>query len=566
VTRPRNEQIVSPPQTDGGLEVYGLGYTIVGHEPLVQDVCLHADPGTLTAIIGPSGAGKTTLAQLISGALAPTVGRATFHGLDIHAEYGRVRSMIGMVPQDDVVHRQLGLGQALGYAAELRLPADSPRWARNNAVSRVLAELELTDHAHTRVDRLSCGQRKRASVAMELLTGPALLILDEPTSGLDPALDRQVMVMLRELADAGRVVVVVTHSLANLDECDQVLFLAPGGKTAFCGPPGDIARTMGTACWADIFASIGADPDGAHDRYLANEPAASPQAISTTLCCNSISRDTRSSLWRQIFTVARRQVRLTIADRGYFAFLALLPFVLGALSLVVPGQVGMGVADPYGRTPNEPAQIVILLNMSAIFMGTALTIKDLVAERPIFQRERAVGLSATAYLSAKIAIYAVAAATQAAILTAITIAGKGGPTRGPVLFGTANIELYLTLAATSVIAAVLGLALSAVADSSEQVLPLFVASIMVQIVFCGGLIPVTGRVGLDIVSWLLPSRWGFAATASTVDLRAIAPFAPADEALWDHTAGQWLINLCVLALIGFVLAGFTRFRLRLRSA
>ena len=122
----------------------------------------------------------------------------------------------------------------------------------------------MTDHTQTRVHNLSGGQRKRASVALELLTGPSLLILDEPTSGLDPALDRQVMTMLRKLADAGRVVVVVTHSLTYLDVCDQVLLLAPGGKTAFCGPPCEIGAAMGTTDWADIFSQVGADPDAVH--------------------------------------------------------------------------------------------------------------------------------------------------------------------------------------------------------------------------------------------------------------------------------------------------------------
>ena len=124
----------------------------------------------------------------------------------------------------------------------------------------MLEELEMTQHADTRVDKLSGGQRKRASVAMELLTGPSLLILDEPTSGLDPALDRQVMTMLRQLADAGRVVLVVTHSLTYLDVCDQVLLLAPGGKTAFCGPPSQIGPSMGTTNWADIFSSVARRP------------------------------------------------------------------------------------------------------------------------------------------------------------------------------------------------------------------------------------------------------------------------------------------------------------------
>ena len=143
------------------------------------------------------------------------------------------------------MHGQLTVNQALMYAAELRLPPDTTKDDRDQVVAQVLEELEMTQHADTRVDKLSGGQRKRASVALELLTGPSLLILDEPTSGLDPALDRQVMTMLRQLADAGRVVLVVTHSLSYLDVCDQVLLLAPGGKTAFSGPPSQIGADDG---------------------------------------------------------------------------------------------------------------------------------------------------------------------------------------------------------------------------------------------------------------------------------------------------------------------------------
>jgi ABC transport system ATP-binding/permease protein len=181
----------------------------------------------------------------VGGAITPTMGEVRFGGHDLHGEYAALRHRIGLVPQDDVVHHQLTLNAALRFAAELRLPHASTD-ERRDAVRRVLEELELTGHAHTRVDKLSGGQRKRASVAMELLTGPCLLILDEPTTGLDPALDRQVMTMLRRLADAGRVVLVVTHCLTYLDVCDQVVFLAPGGKTAYSGPASAIGAAMGT--------------------------------------------------------------------------------------------------------------------------------------------------------------------------------------------------------------------------------------------------------------------------------------------------------------------------------
>ena len=198
----------------GGLEVRGGKYVVDNGKQLLDDISLTARPGTLTAVIGGSGAGKSTLARLIAGYARPTSGSVSFEGHDIHAEYASLRSRIGMVPQDDVVHRQLTVHQALGYAAELRLPPDTSKADRAKVVAQVRDELDLTKHADTRVDKLSGGQRKRASVALELLTGPSLLILDEPTSGLDPALDHQVMTMLRQLADAGRVVVVVTHMLS----------------------------------------------------------------------------------------------------------------------------------------------------------------------------------------------------------------------------------------------------------------------------------------------------------------------------------------------------------------
>src|SRR5689334_13156939 len=244
----------------GGLEVNSVCYAVDHGKQLLDHISLTARPGTLTAIIGGSGAGKTTLSRLIVGYTSPTSGNVTFEGHNIHTEYASMRSRIGMVPQDDVVHRQLTVNQALNYAAELRLPPDTSKEERARVVAQVLEELDMTQHADTRVDKLSGGQRKRASVALELLTQPSLLLLDEPTSGLDPALDRQVMLMLRQLADAGRTVLVVTHSVSYLDVCDQILLVAPGGKTAFCGPPDQVESAMGTRNWADIFAKVGADP------------------------------------------------------------------------------------------------------------------------------------------------------------------------------------------------------------------------------------------------------------------------------------------------------------------
>jgi ABC-type multidrug transport system ATPase subunit len=547
-----------------GLTAHGLALTVDGR-PLLQDVSFTARPGTLTAVIGPSGAGKSTLVKLIGGAMPRSAGVVAFDGHDVHAEYASMRSRIGMVPQDDVVHRQLTVEQALNFAAELRLPPDTSTDDRRQVVERVLDELELTPHKKTRVDKLSGGQRKRASVAMELLTGPSLLILDEPTSGLDPALDRQVMTMLRRLADAGRVVIVVTHSLTYVSMCDQILLLAPGGKTAFADPPAQIGAVMGSTDWADIFARVSTDPDGVHRAYLARHPAA-PRRPSPTAGAAPLGRPPQTSHWRQVVTLARRQTRLITSDRGYFAFLAVLPLVLGVLSLAVPGNTGLGYANPTGPQPEQPIDILILLNIGAVFLGTALTVRDLVGERMIFQRERAVGLSASAYLMAKVAVYSTAALIGTAVMVAIMTIGKGAPSHGGVLLGhgvlQAVVELYLGLALTAVTSAMVGLALSSLARTTEQVLPMLVVTIMVSMVLAGGLIPVTGRLVLDQMSWLVPARWGFAASASTVDLNNVEAGLPVDR-LWRHVRSAWLFDMGILVLLAVVFAGLVRFRLRL---
>ncbi|WP_276063426.1 FHA domain-containing protein [Mycobacterium riyadhense] len=562
-TLARREETLLETRT-GGLDVRGVTWTIEGNKTLLDNISLTARPGMLTAVIGPSGAGKSTFARLVAGYTHPTSGTVAFEGHNVHAEYASLRSRIGMVPQDDVVHGQLTVKQALMYAAELRLPPDTTKDDREQVVARVLEELEMSKHLETRVDKLSGGQRKRASVALELLTGPSLLILDEPTSGLDPALDRQVMTMLRQLADAGRVVLVVTHSLTYLDVCDQVLLLAPGGKTAFCGPPSQIGPAMGTTNWADIFSTVADDPDGAKARYLAQTgppPPAPPPEQPTEL-----GDPSHTSLFRQFSTIGRRQLRLIISDRGYFIFLALLPFIMGSLSMSVPGDVGFGFPNPMGNAPNEPGQILVLLNVGAVFMGTALTIRDLIGERAIFRREQAVGLSTSAYLCAKVCVYTVFAVVQSAIVTIIVLVGKGGPTQGAVALGKPGLELFVDVAATCVASAMLGLALSAVAKSNEQIMPLLVVAVMSQLVFSGGMIPVTGRMGLDQMSWATPARWGFAASASTVDLIKLVPgpLTPKDSH-WQHTAGAWWFDMAMLAVISVFYLGFVRWKIRLQG-
>ncbi|UQE76747.1 ATP-binding cassette domain-containing protein [Gordonia sp. PP30] len=576
----------------GGLEVDGIGLTVEGGKVLLNDISFQAGPGTLTAIIGPSGAGKSTMSKIAAGLNSPTVGRVSFEGRGVHDEYEALRNRIGMVPQDDVLHSKLTVRQALRYAAELRLPADLSTHDRDQVIDGVLAELSLTEHAQTRIDKLSGGQRKRASVAMELLTGPSLLILDEPTSGLDPALDRQVMKTLRDLADAGRVVLVVTHSVAHLEICDQVLLLAPGGKTAYCGDPKLKKAELGTDDWAEIFETVTAHPDQVWANYRQRHPhQTAPQAPPPAGPPVVVSQ---ASSGRQLSTVSRRQWRLIFADRGYLVFLILLPIVLGLLTMVIPGGEGFGLRAqmPGGGTPGappkdptEPLQILVVLIIGAAFMGAALTVRDLVGERAIFERERAVGLRPGAYLSAKVLVFGVLAVVQAAIMVGlcygvramptaedITPPGQDPPSIPPAL------TLFLAVAALAVVSALIGLAISAAVRSNEQTMPPLVIVVMVQLVFCGGLFPIAAQ-GAKQLSWIFPSYWGYANGAQAVNLPATAyapqvrpseknagdPNAPILYSMWEPTLAHALISYGVLALMSILLLGFIYSRLRLKK-
>ena len=223
-----------------------------------------------------------------------------------------------------------------------------------------------------------------------------------------------------------------------------------------------------------------------------------------------------------------------------------------------------------GEAPNEPGQILVMLNVGAIFMGTALTIRALISERAIFRREQAVGLSTTAYLMAKVVVFTAFAIVQAAIVTSIAIAGKGwgaGAVDSGAVIGNRSLELFADIAVTCVAAAMVGLALSALAKSAEQIMPLLVVAIMSQLVFSGGMIPVTDRIVLDQMSWATPARWGFAASASTVDLIRLVPgpLTPKDRH-WEHTSSAWLFDMAMLVAISVFYLGFVRWRIRLKAA
>ncbi|UMG93422.1 FHA domain-containing protein [Nocardioides sp. TF02-7] len=320
----------------------GLTTVLPDGRQLLQNASFQLEPSSLTAVIGPSGAGKSTLLGALTGLRPATHGRVIWQGHDLYAHYDQLRFQIGLVPQQDIQHPQLKVRQALRYAAQLRLPPDTTREEQEARVLAVAQQLQLTERLDNRIGtQLSGGQKKRVSIATELLTAPPLLFLDEPTSGLDPGLDLEVMKQLRSLADGGRVVMVVTHSVLALDVCDDVMVLAPGGRIAYFGPPEGCSRTSAHATTPEVFDLL--DEPDLWQRIPVPDQAGATGGIPSAPAAG-VPAPPRQSAGRQLSTLVRRNAAVVVADRLLLGMLLLLPLILGGLSRLVPGDNGLSLA------------------------------------------------------------------------------------------------------------------------------------------------------------------------------------------------------------------------------
>jgi ABC-type multidrug transport system ATPase subunit/pSer/pThr/pTyr-binding forkhead associated (FHA) protein len=547
----------------------------IGDAVLLNDISFALSSASLHAIIGPSGCGKSTLVKAMTGLRPATAGKVRYDGRDLYADYAELRYRIGMVPQDDVLHRQLTVRRALRFAAALRFADDVPRRARWARVNEVLDTLGLTARAKQRIDTLSGGQRKRTSVALELMTEPSLLFLDEPTSGLDPALDKEVMTELREIADSGRTVIVVTHSVLHLDLCDRVLVLCQGGTMGYFGPPDKLLDFFGAQDYAEVFAAVTNEPERWTRRYRASDlyrryvldvmdqaetpPAAAPDnAAKPRLGGLSLGKRALhpAAPIRQFITLCARMAAVIAADRGYALFLLGLPLALALITRTVPGHNGLA---PPPDIPNLEAQrMLVVLMVGAAFLGIATAIREIVVESTIYHRERAVGLSPGAYLASKVAVFAVIDTVQVVLFVYLALLGRGKPAHAVVL-GSPLIEVMVAVALVAIASTTLGLLVSALVRTTEQTTPVLVVAVMAQLVLSGGLFELNGQMVLEQVSWLSPTRWGFAAGAGTVDLQHIVLM---QDGLWAHTSSSWWRAVGLLCTQALLLTMAARLALR----
>jgi ABC-type multidrug transport system ATPase subunit len=535
----------------------------VGTRQILQDMSLSIEPGELVAIAGGSGAGKTTLLEILAGLQPPSAGEVRHDGV-LRGARVSAESRIGYVPQDDIIHLEMPLRRTLRYAARLRLPAGTSATEADRIVEETMQDLDLADRAEVPVRALSGGQRKRASIAVELLTRPRLFFLDEPTSGLDPSTAADVMRLLRRLSQRGVTVILTTHEPAGIDRCDRVVFLARDGHLAFTGSP------AGARDYFDV-----EDLDEVYDR-LAGEhtPAiwAKQFAESVDNHANSKIRHgippapaTRSDIKptgvaRQWWLLTRRNVDVLFRNRLTLAILLGSPVLVTAMMATLFKR---GAFETNSAADVGPAQIVFWIAFDGFFFGLTYGLLQIVGEMAVFRRERLAGLSVGAYAASKVtALLPVLAGVSAVLLGALRVLGRL-PAAGwhvyALLFATIVIE------ATSALA--LGLLASAAVSNAAQAALALPMLCFPQVLFGGAIVPVDQMAAPGrLMSLVLSNRHAFDALGRDLDLDRYTATLPAMSAYRDTFHGGTGSSLLALASFAVVLTLATVWVLHRRSA
>ena len=578
-----------------------------GGRRILDEVGFALEPSSMLAVVGPSGSGKSTLLNALTGFRPAESGNVVFDGRDVYATYQDIRSRMGLVPQADILHTQLSVRDALSYAAELRFPLDVTPATRKARVEQVMAELNLDERADVRLDRLSGGQRKRVSVGCELLTEPALLFLDEPTSGLDPGNEEALMETLRNLARAGRTVVVVTHSVQSLHLADRLLVMAPGGRLGYFGPPADALPYFAAqgadaeAGYAGMFQALEERKDvdwkaafRATPAYakLVTEPLASADLVPVPVRPNIDPPPPPTPVVHQLGVLIRRYLAVIRADRGFVLTLALQAPIFGILFALMFFFNTMITSEALNAS-----LLIWLIVIGATWLGTSNAIREIVKELPIYRRERTIGLSAGAYVLSKVVVLGLITAVQAVILVPVSMLYQSLPpqnsaSQAALLIGfgidpsVANVDLPATgvfldsqmteLIVVAIIVGVasmsLGLLISAVAGGVDRASTLLPVILVLQVIVSVPIISGSSVV-LQVIGYGLSARWGMAAAASTIDLgdirkpyitmtetarsgQVVKDLTPYEQPTWKHDPAVWGADVAILLALTVVgLAG-----------
>ncbi|OQQ20586.1 ABC transporter ATP-binding protein [Streptomyces sp. M41(2017)] len=515
-----------------------ISQAVRGAGRVLHDLSFDVAPGRLTVIAGSSGAGKTVLLQTLAGLRPPTAGEVLHDG----ARPGAPGPEFGFVPQEDIIHRELPLSRTLRYAAGLRMPPGTTAETVAADVDRVLEALGLTHRASTPVRALSGGERKRASIAVELLTRPRVLFLDEPTSGLDPVTGAALLRTLRALAEDGTTVVLTTHVLADLLRCDQVVFLAPGGQVAYAGEPAALRAAFGVGTVEEVYEAVA---DGV--RVEGTAPEETPRAGTNS----AAPRGSRVGALRQWALLSRRGTALLLHSRLSAAVLAGSPVMIVAMFAVL---FRAGAFDPASPDPGSTAMIMFWIAFGAFFFGLTYGLLQICTELPVLRREWLAGLRIGPYIASKLTTMLPALAVADALLLVVLRAVDRLPPAGWDTYGS----LFVTSVLASAAALALGLLASAAVSEPGQATLMLPLLCFPQVLFSGAFVPVPRMTGAgQAVSWAMTNRWAFEALGGGVGLERLwrtgdSPLGPPLLASYGGSFGHpaargWLI------LAGFAL-------------
>jgi ABC transport system ATP-binding/permease protein len=497
----------------GGLriDVRNMTLEVGGGRKILNDISLSIEPREFIALVGGSGAGKSTLMKAISGFSRATDGEEApvlVNGEDYYRNFDAYRAVLGYVPQDDILHRELPVKSALNYAATLRLPSDTTSNEVQDRIDRSLDDVEMKDHLQTRVDKLSGGQRKRVSIASELLAEPSLFFLDEPTSGLDPGLEKKMMYTLRQLADNGRTVVLVTHATENIKQCDHVVFLSRGHMVYF-GPPGEALGFFGIeeGSFSDIYNRLDARPDEAiyehliegvlaetyaewkqyytgnpgntnppplhelwsihyqkseqYRKYVKERQQQFEQTAQQPAAAEPQKKGPRRSPLRQFFILTRRYFDLVVRDRVNLAILLLQsPIIAFFLLLLADPNALRGVTTIEQVIPRVRAEkLLFVLAAVAVWFGIINSAREITKEQSVFRRERLSNLLILPYIGSKLVVLFVLALVQNILLMLILSINVRYPT-SQMLLAPPWLEMFVTMMLIAIAGTSIGLLIS----------------------------------------------------------------------------------------------------------
>ncbi|MGC9524348.1 MAG: FHA domain-containing protein [Limnospira sp.] len=487
---------------------------------LLNDISLSVQAREFVVVAGVSGGGKSTLLDALNGFRPATGGRVLVNGEDLYKNYNAYRTEIGYVPQKDIVHMELTVAQALDYAAQLRMPADTTVAERRKRVDEVLQELGLSHRRDVAVKALSGGQLKRVSIGVELLTKPSLFFLDEATSGLDPGTEADIMNLLRNLADQGRTVLLITHATDNVMLCNMVVFLGAGGRVAYFGPPQEALDYFGVQRFNEIYHKVERErsPEEWQQDYLNSSQyqrfvAQRQQSLDVQQSETSRTRPSkqapaaqlkRVSGWRQFLILSKRNWAIFMRDRASLILMLAIAPILGILDLLTWNS------EMFDTTEGDFGQVITMLFVTAlvaVMVGSIATMREIVKEADIYRRERTIGLQILPYILSKVWIALIFALYQAAIflifkLFAINIPGDIS------VYGA----MYVTLLLATMAGMVMGLLVSAISPN-QNIAPLLTIIFLVpQITFGGGMLPIN-TFGLPgkMINNLTLTKWPFEA-------------------------------------------------------